>query len=200
MRGDFSRRTFDPRKHYSAVLQEQGRLLTDADLEEEHHILSSQLERTAADVIGACGGPIGSAGFAVTSPDGVNLALSAGRYYVAGMLLVNETAVNYTQQPDRITADVDWPPPPGRYVIGLDVWGRLITALDDPSIRDVALGGPTTSAREKTVWQARHVAVDAAWTCGQPLPPLNDTTGSMAARAEPEAALPTPCLVPPLAG
>src|SRR5262249_46311977 len=89
---------------------------------------------------------------------------------------------------------------PGRYVIVLDVWGRLITALDDPSIREVALGGPTTSAREKTIWQARQVLVDSDWTCGQALPPVPDTTGTMAARAEPEAALPAPCLVPPLAG
>src|SRR5215212_9500139 len=110
MRGDFSRRTHDPRKHYSAVLQEQGRLLTDADLEEEHRIVSDQLETTAEDVIGECGAPIDAAGFAVTSPDGVNLALSAGRFYAAGTLLRNETQVNYTQQPDRITADVAWPP------------------------------------------------------------------------------------------
>lgn len=200
MQGDFSRRTYDPRKHYSAVVQEQGRLLTDADLDEEHRILAGTQERTAADLIGGCGGPIGAAGFAVTSPDGVNLELSAGRYYAAGMLLTNETTVDYTAQPDRFAGDIAWPPAPGRYAIVLDTWRRLITALDDPSIREVALGGPTTSAREVTVWQARHVAVDAGWVCSDPLPPAPATTGSMAARAEPEAVESSPCLVPPLAG
>ncbi|MGC5221174.1 DUF6519 domain-containing protein [Micromonospora sp. DT81.3] len=200
MKGDFSRRTFDPRKHYSAVLQEQGRLLTDADLEEEHRILSNAHERAAADIIGGCGGPIGEAGFAVSSPDGVRLALSAGRYYAAGKLVVNEETVDYTEQPDRFEDDIVWPPPPGRYAIVLDVWRRFITALDDPSIREVALGGPTTSGRERTVWQARHRAVPANWTCADPLPAARTTTGAMAARAEPEASTTTPCLVPPLAG
>ncbi len=200
MKGDFSRRTHDPRKHYSAVLQEQGRLLTDADLEEEHRILSGRHETTAADLIGGCGGPVGGAGFAVSSPDGLNLALSAGRYYASGTLLSNEAAINYTDQPDRFSADIAWPPAPGRYAIVLDAWRRLITALDDPSIREVALGGPTTSVREKAVWQVRHVAVNAAWDCAEPLPAGPETTGAMAARAVPEAALTTPCLVPPLAG
>jgi hypothetical protein len=200
MKGDFSRRSYDPRKHYSAVLQEQGRLLTDADLEEEHRILSGAHERAAADLIGGCGGPIGAAGFDVTSPDGIRLALSDGRYYAAGKLVVNEEAVDYTDQPDRFADDIAWPPPPGRYAIVLDVWRRLVIALDDPTIREVALGGPTTAAREKTIWQARHRSVPANWTCADELPPAPGTTGAMAARAEPEQLVATPCLVPPLAG
>ncbi|MGB8021643.1 MAG: DUF6519 domain-containing protein, partial [Candidatus Nanopelagicales bacterium] len=131
MKGDFSRRTHDPRKHYSAVLLQQGRVLTDADLEEEHRILSGAQERTAADLIGGCGGPIAAAGFAVSSPDGTGLELSAGRYYAGGMLVVSESAVAYPDQPDRFADDVAWPPPAGRYAIVLDVWRRLITALDD---------------------------------------------------------------------
>lgn len=200
MKGDFSRRTHDPRKHYSAVLLQQGRVLTDADLEEEHRIVSGALERTAADVIGGCGGPIGGAGFAVTSPDGAGLELGAGRYYVGGMLVVNEATVAYPEQPDRFADDVAWPPGPGRYAIVLDVWRRLITALDDPAIREVALGGPATAVRERTVWQARHVPVPPDWTCAAQLPPSPATTGAMAARAEPEDPASTPCLVPPLAG
>ena len=199
MKGDFSRRTHDPRKHYSAVLQEQGRLLTDADLEEEHRILSRAHERTAADLIGLCGGPIGAAGFA-PSINGVRLELSAGRYYAAGRLVVNEEVVDFTEQPDRFMGDIVWPPPVGRFAIVLDVWPRLITAIDDPSIREPALGGPTTAVREKTVWQVRHRSVPADWTCADELPPAPETTGAMAARAEPESATTTPCLVPPLAG
>ncbi len=200
MKGDFSRRTDDPRKHYSAVLQEQGRLLTDADLEEEHRILSGAHERAAADLIGGCGGPIGAAGFAVSSPDGIRLALSGGRYYAGGKLVINEEAVGYANQPDRYSENMVWPPPPGRYAIVLDVWRRLITALDDPSIREVALGGPTTAVREKTVWQARHRPVPPNWTCADELPSIPETTGAMAARAEPEPLIASPCLVPPLAG
>ena len=40
MRGDFSRDTFDPVKHFSRVLQQQGRVQLDADWNEQTAILS----------------------------------------------------------------------------------------------------------------------------------------------------------------
>ena len=200
MKGDFSRRTFEPADHYSAVLIEQGRLLTDADLDEEHRILAHRIEIEAVDLIGGCGGPIGDAGFAIAVDGAGGLTISAGRYYVDGVLVENDPAVAYVAQPDR-----DDPPPPatlpaGRYLAVLDVWRRLITALDDPSIREVALGGPTTSARERTVWQVRLEGVAAGATCLSPLPDFAPTTGRMAAQANPEVIPPDPCLVPPTAG
>jgi hypothetical protein len=202
MKGDFSRRTHDPHKHYSAVLHEQGRLLTDADFDEEHRILTAAHETAVADLVGGCGAPIGDDGFAVTSPDGRNLALSPGRFYVDGILVVNDAdaPVPYVAQPDRDTGQIAWPPGTGSYAVYLDVWHRLVTALDDPSIREVALGGPTTAARERTVWQVRHVPVDQGWTCGQDLPLPPGTTGRLAAQARPVNGAPTPCLVPPRAG
>ena len=41
----------------------------------------------------------------------------------------------------------------GPSLVYLDVWERLVTAVEDDSIREVALGGPDTSARTKLVWQ-----------------------------------------------
>src|SRR5215207_4906968 len=140
MNGDFSRRTFDATKHYSAVLVEQGRLLTDADSEEEHRILTHRTERATEDIVGGCGGPLPDAGFALSAPDGAELRIGAGRYYAAGALLENESEVAFPDQPDRY--DVPWPLPAGRHAVVLDSWRRLVTALDDPSIREVALGGP----------------------------------------------------------
>ena len=35
MKGDFSRITFDPKKHYSRVLMQQGRVQLDADWNEQ---------------------------------------------------------------------------------------------------------------------------------------------------------------------
>jgi hypothetical protein len=82
----------------------------------------------------------------------------------------------------------------------LDSWRRLITALDDASIREVALGGPTTSARERVVWQIDAVPVAANWDCTDDLPEVERTTGQLAARAEPVEELTSPCLIPPQAG
>ncbi|HMM42624.1 MAG TPA: DUF6519 domain-containing protein [Thermomicrobiales bacterium] len=207
MKGDFSRRTFDPADHYSAVLQEQGRMLTDADLEEEHRILAHRIETEALDLIGGCGGPIGDAGFEIT-PSAGQIAIGAGRYYVDGILVENDpqdgAPVLFTAQPHR--PDAAWPPAapddgqPGRRLVYLDVWRRLITALDDPSIREVALGGPTTAAREQTVWQVRTAQVGDATTCLDPLPDMGATTGELAAQADPEAATTDPCEAPPTAG
>jgi Family of unknown function (DUF6519) len=197
MKGDFSRRTFDAAKHYSAVLVEQGRLLTDADSEEEHRILTHRAERATEDVVGACGGPLPDAGFAL-SMAGAELRIGAGPYYAAGTLLENEAEVVFTGQPDRY--DVPWPLPKGRHAVVLDSWRRLVTALDDPSIREVALGGPTTSSRERVVWQVGAVPVDDNWDCTEELPAPERTTGELAARAEPDEELPSPCLIPPQAG
>lgn len=197
MKGDFSRRTFDATKHYSAVLVEQGRVITDADSEEEHRILAHRRERGVADVIGPSGGPLPDAGFGLTTV-GTELQIGEGPYYVGGTLLENEADVTLTAQPDRY--DVPWPPPAGRHAIVVEHWPRLVTALDDPSIREVALGGPTTSSRERVVWQVSALPVAATWVCSDPLPDAEVTTGTMAARAEPDALVPTPCLIPPQAG
>lgn len=198
MKGDFSRRTFDATKHYSTVLVEQGRLLTDADSDEEHRIQAHRGQQLARDAIGDCGAPLPDAGFGLASPDSHELHIGAGVFYAAGTLLENESEIHYTAQPDRF--DVAWPLPEGRSAVVLDSWPRLITALDDPSIREVALGGPTTSSRERVVWQVRAVPVDREWACDGDLPAAEATTGTMAARAEPDAALPSPCLIPPQAG
>ncbi len=56
MKGDFSRQTFDPTRHYSGVLAQQGRVQTDADWNEkvaacqrENAALRKQLEALRAE-------------------------------------------------------------------------------------------------------------------------------------------------------
>ena len=40
-------------------------------------------------------------------------------------------------------------------LVYLDVWQRHVTVLDDRLLREVALGGPDTTTRIKTVWQVK---------------------------------------------
>ena len=86
MQGDLSRETFDPRKHYTAVRLQQGRVLTDADFNEQGDIARHRHEHLARDVIGACGGPAEGAGFALTG--GMRalavLAQDANNVWIAG--------------------------------------------------------------------------------------------------------------------
>lgn len=57
MKGDFSRLTFDRKKHYSGVLMQQGRVLLDADWNEQQAINRDRTETETADVIGPSGSP-----------------------------------------------------------------------------------------------------------------------------------------------
>src|SRR5215210_3457481 len=150
MTGDFSRETFDRKKHYNGVLMQQGRVQLDADWNEQGDIDRYLFETEGTDVIGACGAPIDHAGFQVTI-DGQMLLIGAGRFYVDGILVENDIdKLRYDDQ-----AEVDLPGASLKDVLAemaerdrmlaivyLDVWKRHITALDDGLLREVALGGP----------------------------------------------------------
>ena len=166
MKGDFSRQTFDARKHYSGVLMQQGRVQTDADWNEQEAIQRRRTQIESRDVIGRCGAPEDDAGFAVTI-SGSKLTIGAGRYYVEGLLCENETdALAFESQPDSPQApswiDVLSEAKATLGLVYLDAWERHITPLDDPLLREVALGGPDTATRIRTVWQVRVLPVTAA--------------------------------------
>ena len=87
MKGDYTRFTFEPRKHYTSVRMQQGRVQLDADWNEQADI-QAHLERTeATDVIGRAGAPKHGGNFAVSvTTDRADLALAPGRFYVEGVL------------------------------------------------------------------------------------------------------------------
>ena len=58
MKSDYSRVTFDPRKHFSSVRTQQGRVQLDADSNEEIDIVNHRIETESYDVIGVCGAPL----------------------------------------------------------------------------------------------------------------------------------------------
>ena len=55
--------------------------------------------------------------------------------------------------------EIGAPTKPGKYLVYLDVWERHITALDDPGIRESALGGPDTATRLKIIWQVKILSI-----------------------------------------
>ena len=81
--------------------------------------------------------------------------IASGRYYVDGWLCENETNIPYNRQPDNPLRKEETVLDPGSYLVYLDAWERSITSLEDPSIREVALGGADTAARTKLIWQVR---------------------------------------------
>jgi hypothetical protein len=162
MTGDFSRLTFDSRKHYTRVRMQQGRMQLDADWNEQADIVQYYLETQLHDLLGSDAGPEHGAGFALTVSANA-CWIGAGRYYVDGTLCENHERIRLTQQPDYASAW--WPSEAAddiRYLAYLDVWPRNITWLEDPDLREVALGGLDTTTRTKTVWQVRLLKLSAA--------------------------------------
>jgi hypothetical protein len=147
MKGDFSRLTFDPRKRYTAVLMQQGRVQTDADWNEQSAIIE-HLERTRFDdVVGQSAVP-GGRGFQVHTGADEEVALSPGRIYAGGLLceLDAETPLSHVaRRPLRSE-------PGMTYLVYLDAWERLVTVLDDPDLVEVGLGGADTSTRLQVAW------------------------------------------------
>ena len=223
MKGDFTRLTFNPEKHYSRVLMQQGRVQLDADWNEQLDIAAHRVETEAADTLGNCAAPMHNAAFGiVTDPNDLpieerqrlqdlgllplvagDFILTHGRFYADGILCENEHAVPFSAQPDLPGAEPV--SGPGAYLAYLDVWQRHITFLEAPSIREVALGGPDTATRARTIWQVKLLPVEGTeLNCLSELEAWNDaiaaSTGKLSARAQPETASTDPCIVPPSAG
>ncbi|MHC4402270.1 MAG: DUF6519 domain-containing protein [Planctomycetota bacterium] len=216
MKGDFTRFTFKPEKNYNSVRMQQGRVQLDADWN-EHVEIQSHLDRTeSVDVIGACGVPRENGGFKI-SVEGNDLAISRGRIYVDGILCENDVenrACEYEEPrtcPPVLFSDQPHLPPqtlpsgPGLYLFYLDVWERHVTAVEDPDIRETALGGPDTATRIKTIWQVKYLPVVDKNNLGVDLTcwdmphewtqMLGQAKGRMAAGASEDQATQDPCIV-----
>jgi hypothetical protein len=163
MKGDFTRNTFDPQNHFSRVLMQQGRVQLDADWNEQAAILLHYLRSLAVDLIGPYAGPHGEVGFAIRpgKEGGKDFAIGPGRYYVNGILCENEVQWDANHRPIPLSyyAQADYPGAPELpeppYLVYLDVWERHLTDIQEPEIREVALGGPDTATRAKIVWQVK---------------------------------------------
>src|SRR4051794_5072267 len=244
MKGDFTRFTHDPLKHYTQVLRQQGRVDLDADPNEQVQIDEHLSTTETIDVVGRTGYPRYLGGFEVTDAGGGELAIGFGRMYVDGILCENEaidapvasfpaadalvvaerdlarlsgahvievrapgqaaerrrvTATDpatrrltlaaalpaalrgaaaptvrrvrtYLDQPDLPSPDALSRTAP--QLVYLDVWQRHMTGLEDPEIREPALGGPDTATRVKTVWQVRVGQAASGADCASALAAL----------------------------
>jgi hypothetical protein len=201
MAGDYTRFTFDPRRRYSGVWMQQGRVQLDADWNEAVEIVKHGVRTLALDTFGRVGVP------ALTTPDAfligvlggapADLSIQPGRLYLDGFLaeIFADEVVTYLTQPFLPDAP---PLPAGDVVVYLDLWEREITSVQDLTLLDVALGGADTATRTQTVWQVRVEARPGA-QCGMPVgaPP---SAGRLTTAAIAPPAPDDPCILPPLAG
>ena len=189
MRGDFTRDTFDPARHFSRVLMQQGRVQLDADLNEQTAILLHYLRTLAKDILGPYAGPADATGFEIVTSETPNwenridslepdktrqsalkaainrgsAVIAPGRYYVHGMLVESERTVLYDEQPVYAvggTSTIDELKNGHGLLFYLDVWERHITYVEDDRIREVALGGVDSCSRAQIAWQVKVLRQD----------------------------------------
>lgn len=217
-RGDFTRDTFSPLRHFSRVLMQQGRVQLDADWNEQTSILLHLIRSLAADVLGPYAGSVGAFKIGAPVAETVNdrtrttFPIAAGHYYVDGILVEQEDdSAYYTQphfQPDDQRAADRIPDPP--YLVYLDVWERHVTDWQYPLVREVALRGPDTATRAQVVWQVRWLKptqalpdvktlkTDAGWAKFEAEQLQVGPLGLLQAKARTDdPTLLDPCLVPP---
>jgi hypothetical protein len=240
MTGDFTRDTFRPLRHFSAVRQQQGRVHLDADWNEQVDIGHHIARVTSRDVIGPTGMPEEAPGFLI-SPASADLLIGFGRAYVDGVLVENEASVTKLAKVSGAGANTIWevtqgprlllnqwigpaptgpaapvsqvaaieapqqgdngrqrvrfsqalagvaidvvaltsallqpdlpgatlPAANGFYLAYIDLWEREITALEDATIAETALGGIDTAIRTRVVWQVKFFSLAAAIANGQ---------------------------------
>ncbi|WP_347351821.1 DUF6519 domain-containing protein [Intrasporangium sp.] len=204
MKGDFSRSTYRPANHYSSVRLQQGRVLLDAEWNEQADLTAHVDRTTGRDVVGRTGAPKPTdpavQNFAVSlEPDGTDLRIAPGRIYVDGILCENDdpAGVRYTAQPDLPGAAV--PDADGSYAVYLDVWERHLTGVDQygpafPPLVESALQGPDTATRTRVVWQVRLAPVETL-DCAAFVPPTAPT-GRLRASEVPVTGPVNDCSVP----
>ena len=171
----------------------------DADWNEQADIFHQDARLRFVDSMGPIGAPANDSGFQISpSGDSLDLTVSAGRFYVDGVLARNEIEFNVSTQPDL--PGVSLPTNDGNYLVYLKVHERAVTALEDPEIRETALGGPDTTTRMKVIRQILLAPVSETEIDSRTVPAVWNTVvsrnpGRMSARTQADDAQSDPCAV-----
>ncbi len=157
---DLSREATDFRKHYNSVRMQQGRVLDDQTVNEQARIIEEDMRRTRINTIGVYGSP--DAGFRVKGFTLFNghptFTLSAGELYLGGLYLTLEQDQPFHLQKDwlnmNVASETSSVPAEGNSridMVVMDAWQQPVSAVEDSELFEVALGGPDTSQRMKTM-------------------------------------------------
>ena len=160
MTSDRARITYDPSRHYHGVIAQQGRVSLEADWNEAQAIAGAQLEERTLDLVGPAGSP--DRGYQITPvKDGGgatgDLIITPGTLYVGGQRLTQPEEARYGDQREWADHEGDrlWRAPAvpdqPHELLYLLAREQEVSAVEDPALRDVALGGPDTAHRLRTL-------------------------------------------------
>lgn len=157
---DISRDAFNPRKHYSSVRMQQGRVLTDDDWNENERIEDELYRRTQVDIIGRTGTP--DDGFKIEHLDitsgFIDFDIHDGTMYTGGIRFEMDSIEKFRLQKDwlekkdadpAIPVVADFPNGVNEIfdLVYFEGWKQPVSAVEDSSLLEAALGGPDTTAR-----------------------------------------------------
>ncbi len=173
---DKSRSIFNPRKHYTGLQLQQGRVVTDFDSVDADLIAATERQRAQVDIIGSYGSA--DDGYRVTNAriveNGLDFDMLAGTLYLGGLRLELEAPTTFLLQPDLL--QLNSPPSPDanqpnrRDLVMLEAYEAPVTAVEDGELLDPALGGADTAIRMRRfarVFVIPGVSAtdcDGAWT------------------------------------
>lgn len=169
---DISRAAFDPRKHYAGVRMQQGRVITDDDWNEGNCIEREDERRIRVDIIGPAGSP--DKGFKIANPaignNQIDFDIAAGTFYLGGLRLQMDKAQAYGAQSDWLQGPGALQAPAADRVdlVFIEAFQEPVGAVEDGELFEVALGGPDTAMRLRTMQRVRILknvppACDQAW-------------------------------------
>jgi len=165
MAGDYARVSYDPGRKWRGLTAQQGRVTVEADWNEAAAIVRERDRQLTLDVVGPVGTP--DQGYSVTAvaaaggPPGStpgDLLIGPGTLYLGGERLDLDAPVDYALQPDWLDFSTDplWLAPavpagpgPSYEVVYLLASEQEVSAVEDPALADVALGGPDTMQRQR---------------------------------------------------
>jgi hypothetical protein len=193
MAQDRSRSAFDVRqpKHWSSLQAQQGRLLSDDDWNEADAIIQDDTRHTRVHVIGPAGSP--DDGFRLANPrvaatGAIDFDLSPGTLYAGGLRATLEAPEAFTLQRDWLQQTAAARPAVDvaeRIDFAyLEVWQQPVTAVEDDELQEVALGGPDTSVRVRTMRRVRLHPNVATESCAAAWASLVASLGGLSAENE----------------
>jgi uncharacterized protein DUF6519 len=186
MASDISRTSDEQR--YDGIVMQQGRVILDRDVNALRQTIDRRIADDALDIIGPCGTPddgfaigpapgitspasppLWSPPVAPTSPPSAepyDFSISAGTMYVGGQRAVfppevpGQGAVEYSyfDQPNWLSPPAPAAPPNQEFIY-LHLLEGEVSAVEDPELKDVALGGPDTTQRLHIVKRVKRLAV-----------------------------------------
>jgi hypothetical protein len=168
MPSDRDRLSYDERQQYRSVVAQQGRVTVPADFNEAQEIFAEEQRKEALDIVGPSGTPDDGykVGFPSPNPN-FDLLVGAGTMYVGGMCISLPQPIQYFVQSDWIDPPAPTATPQNEYIY-LYLQEQEISAAEDQSLKDRALGGPDTTQRTRLL---QHIvrAATGATTCPEAL-------------------------------